>query len=56
MLNGSPALSLICGITQRPILLAQRDGFHRENDVTATDMSFTQAPIKCYQSVAEIYM
>lgn len=54
MLNGSPALLLICGITQRPISLARRDGFHR--DVTATDTSFTQAPIKCYQSIAEIYV
>lgn len=56
MLNGSPALSLICGITQRPVSLARRDGFHRENDVTATDTSFTQAPIKCYQSIAEIHV
>lgn len=36
--------------------IVRRDGFHSENDVTAADTSFTQAPIKCYQSAAEIHV
>jgi len=44
MLNKSSS-SLIYGITQCSRLLVRRDGFHRENDVTATDTSFPQPTI-----------
>lgn len=37
--------SLIYGITQCSRLFVRRDGFHRENDVTATDTSFPWAAI-----------